>query len=253
MNRKERRASGRRGAAGAFSSAATPAQAPPLGELFGAAVANHRAGALAEAELRYKEILTYFPDHAESHGMLGVALFTQGKVDEALPHFERTVALKPDLAGAYDDLGKAYLAAAKPEFAIQAAARALELGETERRKAFFAHCAKFVVFTTDSDRFRRLLRRALVEAWARPRELVRACASLISLDRTVNDAIARARSAWPHRLAATELLGPPGIAALSRDELLCRLLECDPVTDIGLERLLTSVRYAMLTSAADSP
>ena len=36
------------------------------------------------------------------------------------------------------------------------------------------------------------------------------------------------------------------MAALAQDELLCRLLESDPITDIGLERVLTSVRYAML-------
>jgi SAM-dependent methyltransferase len=95
-----------------------------------------------------------------------------------------------------------------------------------------------------------LLLRALTEGWARPRELASVCISLIKLDGVVNDCIARVNAAWPARLSATQLFGPSGLAALSRDRLLCGLLECDPVTDIGLERFLTNVRYAMLTTSA---
>ena len=54
-----------------------------------------------------------FPHHAETHGMLGIALFAQGRISEAVPHFERTAALKPNLPGIHDDLGKAYLAAGR--------------------------------------------------------------------------------------------------------------------------------------------
>lgn len=221
-----------------------------LAEQFAAAVAQHRAGALADAERRYRDILARFPDHAESHGMLGVALSAQHRIDEALAHFERAAALKPDVAGTHDDLARAYMMAGNPQLAVEAAARALELDATQRRSTSFAHCAKFVVFKTDSDRYRRLLLRALVEGWARPRELAHACISLIALDLTVREWTARAVSAWPARLPATALWNSPAIAALAHNELLCRLLEIDPVTDLGLERLLTNVRSAMLESAA---
>jgi SAM-dependent methyltransferase len=63
----------------------------------------------------------------------------------------------------------------------------------------------------------------------------------------VNGFIARANSSWPTRLPAAELLDLSIV--LSRDQLLCRLLESTPVTDVGLERLLTNVRLAMLTTA----
>ncbi len=259
MNRKQRRASERRGGTASFAANSfgansfgaktnTPAE-PTLAELFAAAMGQHRAGAFAEAESRYRHILALFPDHPETHGMLGVALATQGRINEAIPHFERTAALKPDVPGAYDDLGKAYLAAGQPEMAIAAAGRALELEETERRKTFFAHCAKSVSFTAENGRVRKLLLRALVEGWARPRELTRACIRLIVCDEAIKDAVARAQHAWPRRLPETELFGPPGMAVLARDELLCRLLENDPITDLGLERLLTNVRLAILTGA----
>ena len=66
----------------------------------------------------------------------------------------------------------------------------------------------------------------------------------------MNDGIARANSAWPTRLPARELLCTSGIAALADDQLLCCLLECHPITDVGLERLLTNVRSAMLATAS---
>ena len=167
-------------------------------------------------------------------------------------HFERMVALKPELPGAYDDLGKAYLAAGRPELAVQAAADALELGETERRKKSFAYCAKLVTFNADNPRLRKLVLRAFVEGWARPRDLTGVCVSLIKTGSAVKDAIARAQAAWPRRLSETELFGASGIAVLSRDELACPLLETDPIDDVGIERLLTNVRHAMLNHALNN-
>jgi 2-polyprenyl-3-methyl-5-hydroxy-6-metoxy-1,4-benzoquinol methylase len=250
MNRKQRRAAGRRGAAGLRPAAAMPS-GQAIGELFGTAVAHHKAGAISEAERRYRHILSLAPNHAETHGMLGTALFAQGQIDEAIAHFERGAALKPNLAGAHDDLGKAYMAAERPDLAIRAAARALEVDETERRRKFFAQCARFAPLDSDNRHLHKLILRALVEGWARPRELARPCIALIKLDRSVSEYIARANSAWPKRLPAEELFGTTGLGTLSRNELLCRLLESDPVTDIGLERVLTNVRYAFLVDAAE--
>ncbi len=249
INRKQRRAAKRRPET--FGSPPRAVSETTLHELFAAASAQHRAGALAEAERRYRRLLSFFPDHAETHGMLAVALFAQGKIEEAVVHFERTVALKPNLPGAFDDLGKAYLAVGKPELAVQAAGRALELEETERRKVFFAYCAMSVTFSAENPRLRKFVLRALGEGWARPRDLTRVCVSLVTLSAAIKEAIARAQAAWQHRLGPGELLGAAGLAELARDELFCRLLETDPVTDLGLERLLANLRYAMSTHACD--
>lgn len=199
----------------------------------------------------YRRALALAPNHAETHNRLGAALATQGNVAEAVPHFERAVALRPDLPSVHGDLARAYMLAGQPNRAIHPAARELALGETEFNKALFAHCVKFIQFTADDGSLRRLVRRALVEAWARPRELANVCISLIKLNGAVREMIARADATWPAPVAAADLLGSATLNALAQDELLCRLLEHDPVTDIGLERLLTSVRHAMLTSAAD--
>src|SRR6516165_569077 len=180
----------------------------------------------------------------ETHRMLGAALMAQSKPGEAIHHFEYVIALKPNLASAYEDLVKACLAAGHLKLTIGAASRALALEETAQTKTLFAQCVKEARFTADDGRIRKLMVRALSETWDRPRDLAAACISLIKLDAVVNGSIARANSAWPARPPATELLGVS--IALSRDQLLGRLLECTPITDVGLERLLINVRLAML-------
>src|SRR5215469_4468881 len=185
---------------------------------------------------------------AETHRTLGAALMAQSKANKAIPHFEHVIALKPNLPSAYEDLARACLAAGRLKSAIGAASRALALRETAQTEALFAQCIREARFTADDGRIRKLMLRALSEVWDRPRDLAAACISLIKLDTVVSGSIGRANSAWPARLPATELLGSS--IALSRDELLCRLLECTPITDVGIERLLTNVRLAMLTGSA---
>jgi SAM-dependent methyltransferase len=184
---------------------------------------------------------------AETHRMLGAALMAQSKASEAIHHFERVIALKPDLPSAYEDLARACLAAGRLKLAIGAVSRALAFHETAETKILFAQCVREARFTADDGRIRKLMLRALWETWDRPRELAAACISLIKIDTVVNGFIARANSSWPARLPATELFDLS--IALSRDQLLCRLLESSPITDVGLERLLTNVRLAMLTTS----
>jgi SAM-dependent methyltransferase/tetratricopeptide (TPR) repeat protein len=252
MNRKQKRALGRSGAKPPIGDVGKAANAGMLAELFRAAVTQHQAGALVEAERRYRHILTLFPGHAETHSRLGAVLMAQGKVKDAIAQIERALALKSDMFEALAHLSQAYLAAGQMELAVRAAGRALEIKETEQGKAWFALCIKNTRFTADANgRFRDLALRALIEGWARPRDLTGVCVSLIKLSGVANDYIARANAAWPTRLPAAELFGAAGPAALSEDRLLCRLLECDPIVDIGIERLLAGVRSAMLTIAND--
>ncbi len=232
------------------SNSNTPRE-PTLAALFGAAVAHHQRGALAEAERGYRHILTLFPDHAETHGRLAAVLLTHGKTADAIAHLERAGALRPNLFEVQANLGQAYLAAGQFMPALEALSRALALRDTPPLRALFAQCVKQVRFTPErSGRFRDLARRALSEGWAPPRELTGACVGLIKLSPVVNDAIARANAAWPARLAAADLLGATGFAELTGDLLLRALLESDPIPDVGLERLLTNLRHATLMDGA---
>ncbi len=250
MNRKERRAARRSGAEPVARPLAGDARADEVGILFRGAIAHHQAGAFAKAERAYRQILTMVPTHAEAHSRLGAVMMRQGNTSAAIAHMERAVELRPDLFEAHANLAQAYTRSGQRDGAIAASCRALELYESPETRAMFAQCISRAQFTTDSSRFRTLLQRALKESWLRPRELTRACISLIKLNRTVGDGIIRVNSAWPARLTADELFGPSEIKGLAHDQLLCCLLEFDPVSDIGLERLLTNVRYSVLTSLA---
>jgi SAM-dependent methyltransferase/tetratricopeptide (TPR) repeat protein len=251
MNRKQRRALGRSGAKPGFGAAAKAPSDAMFGDLFAAALARHRAGAFAEAVLAYRHILTLFPEHAETNRLLGAALMAQANAIEAIPYFERAIALRPDVLAAYEDLGRAQAAAGNLKLAISVAVRTLEIGETPQNKSFFAQCVRAARFTADDGRIRNLLLRAISEGWDRPRELTAACISLIKLNGAVTDGVARAVDAWPERLSAAELFGATGAVALAEDRLLCGLMETDAITDVGLERLLTTLRCALLANAAD--
>ena len=212
---------------------------------------HHHAGALGDAERCYRQLLAALPSNAEAHGRLGAVLMRQGKMAEAISHIEHALSLRPDMFEAYGNLCQAYMWSGQRDRAIEAACRALELRETPQSKAMFAQCVGFTRFAADNGRYRKFVLRALVEGWVRPRELAGVSISLIKLNGAVKDAIARADAAWPTRPPLERIVWRTRIrAALAQDELLCRLLECDPITDVGLERVLTGVRYALLKAAS---
>lgn len=255
MNRKQRRPLGRSGA-GPFSGAGgAAASGDQFNRLFATATAHHAAGGFTEAERGYREILALFPshpnhgpNHAELQSRLGAALMAQGKIASALPHLEQAVALKPDLFEALGALAQAYMLAGQNGPAVMAALRALELRDSPPAQTLFVRCVKTARFTADNNgRIQKMLARALAEDWARPRELTDISINVIMLDAAVKTYVERANAAWPTQLSAAELLAMPETAKLSRHDLVRRLLTCDPIPDIRLERLFTTLRRATLT------
>jgi SAM-dependent methyltransferase len=220
-----------------------------LAELFNAAVAQHQSGAFAEAERRYRDIIALFPNFADAHSRLGALLMARGNAVEAVDQIEQALALRPNMFEALGNLAQAHMLTEWPERAIEPASRALELNETPQTRTLFAHCLAPVRAKEDKERIRGLALRALSEGWGRPRTLTRACISLIKLNPTVAEWIAQSNAAWPARLSPDELLASSLPAALAAERLLIGLLKCDPVTDVGLERLLTNVRHALVQNA----
>ena len=75
------------------------------------------------------------------------------------------------------------------------------------------------------------------------------CATLVALLPALGEAMRRANEAWPQRLPLDRLLGDAGFAALAADPLLLTILQSGPVRDIALERVLTTLRGALLERA----
>jgi tetratricopeptide (TPR) repeat protein len=98
----------------------TPGEPAELEALVALALGEHRAGRLAEAAAAYRKILALRPDSAEVYSNLGDILREQGKLDAAAAHYERAVALKPALFQTLNNLGNLLRAQGKLH---QAAAR----------------------------------------------------------------------------------------------------------------------------------
>jgi Tetratricopeptide repeat len=69
------------------------------------AVAQHQAGRLPDAERLYRQVLQGHPTHPGVNNALGIALKGQGRGEEALAAFRRTVAVAADYAPGHSNLG----------------------------------------------------------------------------------------------------------------------------------------------------
>jgi tetratricopeptide (TPR) repeat protein len=72
-------------------------------------------------------VLQLKPGYTEAHYNLGVALATQGKLAEAIPHFDRVLQLKPNFAEAHLNLAIALASDGKTAEAIPHFQQALNL------------------------------------------------------------------------------------------------------------------------------
>ena len=206
-------------------------------------------GRLDEAAASYRRALSIRPDYAEAHCNLGNTLNELGQPVDAEASYRKALQIRPDFVEALNSLALLLNARGDPATALNIIYHSLHFKETAEAKNIFAACAKHLHFTQDDSGIRTAMVRALTEPWGRPSELAQACTGLIKLDADIGRCIARAADAWPARLAAQELFGAQGLAALAADPLLNALLDAAPICDIGVERFLTMARHALLEAA----
>ncbi len=92
---------------------------------WGAALAQQ--GKLAEAIEHYQAALRLQPDHAAAHGHMGNALAQEGKLAEAIEHYQTALRLQPDYADAHFNWGLALAQQGKLAEAIEHYQTALRL------------------------------------------------------------------------------------------------------------------------------
>jgi tetratricopeptide (TPR) repeat protein len=148
-------------APGGAARAAHPSPGFSVEEAFARALAQHRAGHLAQAAQIYRQIHAVAPQHfdclhllgvvarqlghdqaavelisqaialngeiADFHCNLGTALQRQARFEEAVPAYRRAIALKPDLVVAHNNLGVALHALTRRDEAETALTQALAL------------------------------------------------------------------------------------------------------------------------------
>ena len=88
-----------------------------------------RAGVYRNEQTLWQDNFSKNPNTWQGHNLIGELLFSQEKFAEALPHFERAVQLKPELADNYNLLGLVYCRLQRFEEGIAQYRKGLQLKE----------------------------------------------------------------------------------------------------------------------------
>jgi Flp pilus assembly protein TadD/SAM-dependent methyltransferase len=226
----------------------------------GSAEAYHRLGlvlceqgTLDDAIEEFRRALSLKKEFPQAHNDLGNALRERGDLDLAATELNRAIELKPDYDHALHNLALAELACGRHAQAVTLARRALDLQENKENKALFARCLKERPSLAAASDLRPLLMRALSEPWVRPNDLAPAVVRHLKADATTAYFITRGAAAGPDARERAALLDDPGFNAFAGNELLQCLLTNTLVADLALERVLTGLRAALLTSASEAP
>jgi predicted O-linked N-acetylglucosamine transferase (SPINDLY family) len=99
--------------------AAAPAAAAEVEALWEAALAQHRAGRLGEAERLYREVLARRPAHPQALHRLGMLAYRAGRYEAARDWMSRALEVEGGDAGRYNDLGLVYQALGRFEEAVE--------------------------------------------------------------------------------------------------------------------------------------
>jgi protein O-mannosyl-transferase len=86
-----------------------------------------RQGRLEEAVEQYRKTIGLRPDDVNAHGNLAKVLAAQGKLDEAIKEYQRTVELAPDSAQAHFQFGQALQSQRNFEAAMKEYQKVLDL------------------------------------------------------------------------------------------------------------------------------
>jgi predicted TPR repeat methyltransferase len=102
-------------------------QAAIRGERLGAAIREHQAGRLVEAERAYRALLAEDPDDADAAHFLGMLRFQAGEIEEGLEFLRRSVKVDPANSHAWNNLGNMYVQIKRDELAEEVYLRATSL------------------------------------------------------------------------------------------------------------------------------
>lgn len=98
-----------------------------VGTLLAEAVRHHQAGRLADAESRYRQILTIVPDHYDALHLLGVIAHQRGQSAKAVELIGKAISLNRKDPAAHNNLGEALRILGQLEEAESCFKRALNL------------------------------------------------------------------------------------------------------------------------------
>jgi 2-polyprenyl-3-methyl-5-hydroxy-6-metoxy-1,4-benzoquinol methylase/Tfp pilus assembly protein PilF len=275
VNRKQRRAEGKSGKSTVAAPSASPADI-----IFAGAFFHHQSGRLHEAEIGYRDVLSRNPRHSDALSHLGMLAYQSGHKDSGIDLLERAIAsdkrnpstyynlanmvadagryedaiklnrkaiaLKPDYVDAHCNLGALLSLCGQPDEALAALVAGLKVKQTASLKSTFAITVQSLnpskaKLSTDLLYY---LARAIIEPWARPRDLGGVAIDLVTRDPIIADAIERVS-----RIAiesTSDIFSVDESTNVSKNELFLAILTTASVTSTSLEQLLTALRRTLL-------
>ena len=132
MNRKERRAGGKRHGEGSANTATLGLVGASIADLTAEASRLHRQGQTGEAQEICRQILARDPAHAQSLNLLGLIAQGSGDHRAAVKMLARAVAEDELNAACHYNIGNSYQALGRQTAAIAHFKKALALGMDER-------------------------------------------------------------------------------------------------------------------------
>ncbi len=212
-----------------------------------AALAQHQAGRLPQAEALYRQILAIVPASVDALHLLGVLLHQGGRHEQAIDYITQALALQPDFAEAHNNLGEAYRAlgrfaeaqacyarglAHKPDYAQAHYNLGLALHAQEELAGAAAALQQALALKPDyPDALLALTR--LLQGQGELKKALLCCQRLLQLQGGTD-------AHWHRYAAIIELLAEDGLARVDR-ALLLQAFGKDSLDPQKLERIATAI------------
>ena len=200
-------------------------------------------GKLEEAIEAYNKAIAIKPDFAEAYNNMGAALKAQGNLEEAIEACNKAIAIKPDFAEAYYNMGISFKEQGKLEEAIEAYTKAIVIKpDFARAYSNISISLKGLKFTKHN----RVIQTTIIsmldrKTYVRPRDISRAAISLLKFEPSVKDAF-EIYFSGALKQSLREV-----ISNLSEVPLLLRLMSICPLDDLELETVLFDIRANLLS------
>ena len=191
----------------------------------------------------YKKAISIKPDFAEAYNGMGNVLLEQGKLEEAIELYSKALSIKPSYADAYNNMGNALKDQGKLNEAIEAYKTAISL-KPDYAKAYnnLSLILRGMVFNKPNRGLQKIIISLLDKKTSvRPKDIAKAAISLLKFDPSLLKHL---------QLADNEVIESPldVISDLSELPLLLKLMSVCPLPDLGLEKLLTKLRFSVLSN-----
>jgi len=200
-------------------------------------------GKIDEAIESYRKALAFNPGYAMAHNNLGNTLQNQGKLDEAIESYRKALAINPDFAMAYNNLGSALRDLGDVDEALKCYRRAISLDPpNDAYWSGLAESLEAISFTSYDDNLCQDLLVLLDRPTTRPSYLVQTVISALRHHPSLSQILERTDATKPE----TRINYEDTADQLSAIPLLLRIMELSPIDELDIERMLTTLRRAML-------